>query len=98
MDYEVRFPNDSIAKKFQKALADVSPKELQDKIRRDALSLASDPRPYGEPKLKPPLQVYNYVAQHRLRVGSFRILYDVDDKHRIVWILALRKRNEQTYQ
>ena len=87
----------SIAKKFEKVLNDISPKELQGKIRGETLSLADDPRPYGEPKIKPPLEVYNYVAQYRLRVGDYRVLYDVDDKRRIVWILALRKRNERTY-
>jgi mRNA-degrading endonuclease RelE of RelBE toxin-antitoxin system len=97
MRYEVRFPSVSIAKKFEKALGSISPKALQDKIREQTLSLADNPRPYGEPKIKPPLEVYNYVAQYRLRVGSCRVLYDVDDRKRIVWIFALRKRNERTY-
>lgn len=97
MRYEVKFPSNSIAKKFEKALDNISPKELQKKIKEDVLSLASNPRPYGEPKIKPPLEVYSYVAQYRLRIGDYRVLYDLDDKRRIVWILALRKRNERTY-
>ena len=59
--------------------------------------LESNPRPFGEPKLKPPLLVYQFTAQYRFRVRNFRILYDVDDKNKIVWILDLRKRNERTY-
>lgn len=97
MRYEVKFPTGSTAKKFEKTVQGVSPKDLQNKIKEAVLSLADNPRPYGEPKIKPPLEVYNYVAQYRLRLGDYRVLYDVDDKRRIVWILALRKRNERTY-
>ena len=97
MRYEVKFPSNPIAKKFKKTLNDISPKELQNTIREETLSLAHNPRPYSEPKIKPPLEVYSYVAQYRLRIGDYRVLYDVDDKRRIVWILAMRKRNERTY-
>lgn len=97
MKYDIRLPTASIEKKFLKALNAVSPKEIQEQIKGKILSLADNPRPYGEPKIKPPLEVYNYVAQYRLRVGNYRVLYDVDDKRKTVWILALRKRNEKTY-
>ena len=97
MRYEVKFPVGSLAKKFTKALEGISPKELQKEIREKVLALGDNPRPQGEPKIKPPLEVYNYVAQFRLRIGNYRVLYDVDDKRRTVWIFALRKRNERTY-
>jgi len=97
MKYEVKFPTSSIAKKFKKVLSSVSPKAMQDEIKYKILALGDDPRPYGEPKIKPPVEVYNYVAQYRLRAGNYRILYDVDDKHKTVWVFALRKRNERTY-
>ena len=63
--------------------------------------LQSDPRPFGAKlfkQLNPPVELSQYVAQYRLRVGNYRILYDVDDHRRIVWIFALRKRNEGTYR
>ena len=60
-------------------------------------ALGDNPRPWGEPKIKPPLVVYQFTAQYRLRVRDYRVLYDVDDETKTVWILALRKRNEQTY-
>lgn len=97
MKYEVKFPSGSIEKKFLKILKSISPRQIQEQIKNKVLSLADNPRPYGEPKIKPPLEVYNYVAQYRLRVGNYRVLYDVDDKRKIVWIFALRKRNEKTY-
>lgn len=63
--------------------------------------LADNPRPFAEKpflKLKPPIQFYQFTAQYRLRVGDYRILYDVDDERKIVWILALRIRSEKTYK
>lgn len=64
-------------------------------------NLADNPRPYGIKlfkKLKPPIQFYQFTAQYRLRIGDYRVLYDVDDNKGIVWILALRKRSEGTYK
>ena len=97
MEYYVKFPTNSLSKKFTKTLKNISPKELQEEIKDKVLSLGLDPRPHGEPKIKPPVEVYNYVAQFRLRIGSYRVLYDVDDRRRTVWIFALRKRDERTY-
>ena len=87
----------AIEKKFFKKLGKVSPKGLQTDILNAVFSLEKNPRPKGEPKIKPPVEIYNYLAQYLLTVANWRILYDVDDKRRIVWILALRKRNERTY-
>lgn len=96
--YKVKFPSASIEKKFYKELDEVQPKSLQDEIIDVALSLADNPRPKGEPKIKPPLEVYNYTAQYRISVENYRVLYDIDDHIKTVWILALRKRNERTYR
>ena len=96
MKYSVRFPTRSAEKKFFKILG-TCPKEIRANIRSKTLTLGNDPRPYGEPKIKPPLEVYNYTAQYRLRIGDYRVLYDVDDRTKTVWILALRKRNERAY-
>lgn len=98
MRYAVKFPTASIEKKFLKTLDDISPKGVQGQIREKVLSLSNNPRPYGEPKIKPPIDVYSYVAQYRLRIGDYRVLYDVDDRYKTVWILALRRRSERTYR
>ena len=97
MEYEVKFPSKTLAKKFIKILDKIMPKEVREEIEEKVLLLAKDPRPYGEIKIKPPIEVYSFTAQHRLRIGNYRILYDVDDKKKIVWVFALRKRNERTY-
>ena len=96
--YKVKFPSSSIEKKFFKILGCVHPKTLQKDILSAALSLARDPRPKGEPKIRPPLEVFNYLAQYRLHVANWRVFYDVDDFTKTVWILALRKRDERTYK
>lgn len=94
--YKVLFPNVTLAKRFEKTLAKISSAKTREKIMDDVEDLANQPRPYGAKKIKPPVEVYNYTAQHRLRIGSYRVLYDVDDKKRKVYIFALRLRNDQT--
>lgn len=100
MNYSARFPAESTQKKFLKGL-DLLPDKMQAEIWNAIRDLEKTPRPYGAKpfkQLKPPVFVYQFTAQYRIRVGDYRILYDVDDKQKIVWIFALRKRNEKTYK
>jgi mRNA-degrading endonuclease RelE of RelBE toxin-antitoxin system len=39
--------------------------------------------------------VPQFTARYRLRVSSYRVLYDVDDQRKKVMILKLAKRDEQ---
>lgn len=96
--YKVKFPNVSLEKKFYKDLEGIQPKHLQNEIVDAALDLANNPRPKGEPKIKPPIEIYNFVAQYRLTIDNYRVLYDVDDRAKTVWIFGIRKRNERTYR
>ncbi|MEA3305542.1 MAG: type II toxin-antitoxin system RelE/ParE family toxin [Candidatus Omnitrophota bacterium] len=102
MSYRVDFPNDSVEKKFEKVLLKISPPNLQDKIMDAIETLAHNPRPFGEKpfkRLNPPVECYRFTARYRIRISSYRVLYDdVDDKNRIVWIMALKKRDERTYK
>ncbi|MFH1096943.1 MAG: type II toxin-antitoxin system RelE/ParE family toxin [Candidatus Desantisbacteria bacterium] len=99
MKYEVLFPNEGIKSKFQKAISVLLPKEKQ-KIKEKIEFLSVNPRPEGNvfKHLKPPISLYNLTAQYRIRIGDYRVLYDVDDENYKVWILALRRRNERTYK
>ena len=36
-------------------------------------------------------------AEYRLRVGPYRVLYDIDAQQKKVILLKLAKRDEQTY-
>ena len=101
MIYDVRFPNLSIEKKFDKVLSKIPQINLQYEIIESVQKLADNPRPYGEKpfkKLKPPIQFFQFTAQYRIRIGNYRVLYDIDDNKKIVWILALRRRSEKTYK
>ena len=51
-------------------------------------SLASDPRPHGCRKLT------GSDSDWRVRVGDFRIVYEIDDRRREVRIMRIRHRRE----
>ncbi len=53
-------------------------------------ALADDPRPPGSQKLSGDI--------YRVRVGSYRIIYLVDDGERRVDVGAVRRRDEKTYR
>lgn len=100
MRYRVLFPTLSLEDKFYKTLTKL-PRKAQDEIMVAASSLCDNPYPQGKnilKKLTPPLKLIHYTAQYRLRIGDFRILYDVDETKKIVWVFVLRKRGEDTYK
>ncbi len=99
MKHHVVFPSESIEKRFGKALSKISSKAQND-IMEAIEKLADNPRPFGQKpfkQLNPPIECYQLTAQYRIRIGNYRVLYNVDDEKKTVWILALRKRNEKTY-
>lgn len=88
-NYEVGFPSPRAEKEFYS----------QERILEWFGRLAEDPRPPGKnfKFLKGELQVYQFLAQYRIREGDWRILYDIDDKNRRVILLALRRRGHHAY-
>lgn len=98
MPYEVVFPSERVERIFQKTLEKI-PAAYQEKIISPIRSLGSNPRPQGKrtKKLMGELIVSHFVAEYRLRVGPYRVLYDIDDRHKKVVLLKLAKRDEQTY-
>lgn len=100
MKYEVKFPSSKAEKNFGKVLVKIPYKNIRNEIMVTVLKLADNPFPCGTKyfkRLAVPLNFYNLTAQYRLRIGDYRVLYDVDTGKNIVWILHLRKRNERTY-
>ena len=60
---------------------------------RDAVrNLAKKPRPQGVRKKKGADNVY------RIRVGNYRVVYDVYDSDKLVLILLVTRRSETTYR
>jgi mRNA interferase RelE/StbE len=98
LPYEVVFPSERVERTFQKTLWKV-PAAYQESIVTAIRSLATNPRPEGKrtKKLTGQLIVSQFTAEYRLRVGPYRILYDIDDHSKKVILLKLAKRNEQTY-
>jgi mRNA interferase RelE/StbE len=63
-----------------------------ERLRDIVKSLANEPRPKGVRKLKGADKTY------RVRVGSYRVVYDVYDNDDLVLILLVSRRNETTYR
>ncbi len=64
------------------------PQPLFRRINQAILALADDPRPSGTRKLKGALDGW------RLRVGHYRIVFQVDDSARVVTIVRVRHRRD----
>jgi mRNA interferase RelE/StbE len=90
MAYEVVFPSERVERIFQKTLEKI-PADYQETIIAAIRSLGSNPRPQGKrtKKLMGELIVAQFVAEYRLRVGPYRVLYDIDDEHKKVVLLKL---------
>jgi mRNA interferase RelE/StbE len=64
------------------------PQPLFLRLNRQILALGEDPRPPGAKKLKGRLEGW------RVRVGQYRILYQIDDQTRTVTIARVRHRRD----
>ncbi len=75
-----------IEKQAQKQLAKISPPDYN-KIVAAIKGLASDPRPFGYKKLKG-------RPGYRIRVGDYRIIYQVKDNVLTVFVLVIGHRRD----
>lgn len=98
MEYDVVFPSERVERLFQKTLETISA-DYRTAIVAAVRSLKTNPRPQGKrtKKLIGELIVSRFTAEYRLRVGPYRVLYDVDDQRKKAVLLKLAKRDEQTY-
>jgi mRNA interferase RelE/StbE len=96
--YEVVFPSERVERAFQKKLGRI-PTEYQVAVAEAIRTLATNPRPEGKrtKRLKGQIVISQFTAEYRLRVGPYRILYDIDDRRKKVIVLTLFKRDEHTY-
>jgi mRNA interferase RelE/StbE len=98
LPYEVVFPSERAERLFQKTLEKI-PADYQQDIVHAVRALGANPRPQGKrtKRLKGQVIVSQFTAEYRLRVGPYRILYDIDDQQKKVVLLKLLKRDERTY-
>ena len=61
---------------------------IHNKIIEDISSLAAAPRPTGCKKLK------GYKNSYRIRVGDYRIIYEVEDKILRILVIAVGHRKD----
>ena len=61
------------------------------RITRAILNLEDDPRPPGCRKLRG-------LEGWRIRVGRWRVLYHIDDQEKLVTIVDVKRRRENTYR
>ena len=66
-------------------------KRIRENITAKIDDLADNPRPFGYKKL------VDEAGTCRVKVGDYRILYDIFDKVLIVNVISVAKRNERTY-
>jgi mRNA interferase RelE/StbE len=67
-------------------------KQEFERLKTAVRSLAGEPRPHGVRKIN------GAETAYRIRVGSFRVVYEVYDKDDLVLILQAARRSETTYR
>ena len=74
---------------LRRAIQDIAdlPQEYARLVSQHIDRLAEDPRPYGAKKLRG-------TTGHSLRVGPYRILYDIDDGSRTITIYRVKHRRD----
>ena len=85
MAYEVR-----LRRAAQQALDGLSPCEY-DRVSRVISSLGQDPRPSGVRKLAD-------SVLRRARASRHRVVYAIDDAERVVVVVRVARRREDTYR
>ncbi|MBI5476551.1 MAG: type II toxin-antitoxin system RelE/ParE family toxin [Ignavibacteriales bacterium] len=82
MNYQIVIP-----KPVQKQLG-ILPENIKGKIIEQVLKLKENPRSFGSVKLK------SYENEYRIRVGDYRIRYEIDDNNHTVILLHCKHRKD----
>ncbi len=76
-----------LVKQAEKDLKNL-PIQIFDRVITAIKDLSSNPRPSECLKLK------NLSQDYRIRVGDYRIIYEIDNKNQIVKVMRVRHRRE----
>jgi mRNA interferase RelE/StbE len=76
-----------IPKPVQKQL-DSLPDDISSRIIEKIVLLAEEPRPQGVVKLK------GYENEYRIRIGDYRVRYEIRDQDSVVLLLHCRHRKD----
>ncbi len=83
--YRIDLANKKVEKQILKL-----PEGYRDLIVKSMLKLESNPRPRGIKKLAKNI--------YRIRVGKYRIIFEINDNEKLVIITKVDKRDESTYK
>jgi len=81
MDYTIH-----ILRRAQRELAEL-PRGIYERVRDAIRALAQDPRPPGCLKMKE-------REEWRIRIGSYRVIYEIDDEQQTVTVLHVGHRRD----
>ena len=70
------------------AIASLEVTEVYNRIARKIEQLAEDPRPDGVVKMK------GSDNEYRIRIGSYRVRYEIDDEELIILLLQCKHRKD----
>lgn len=76
-----------VTKSIQKDL-DNLPNEIKDRVYAKISQLSDNPRPDGVTKLK------GYENEYRVRIGDYRVRYEILDVNKTVLLLQCKHRRE----
>ena len=79
---------ETASRRVEKEIANL-PGGMRERIIRAIRKLVENPRPQGARKLMGAMS-----GAWRIRVGDYRVIYDVDDAQQLVVILAVLHRRE----
>ena len=86
MPYKVDFTPEA-----RRNLRRLPPQDLA-RLEPSIEALGDDPRPSGVRKIRGQLHTW------RIRIGPFRVIYDIDDELALVVVLRVVRRSESTYR
>ncbi|BAY75203.1 plasmid stabilization system protein like [Nostoc linckia NIES-25] len=76
-----------ISKSVQKQIDDL-PNDITLRVIEKIQNLAVEPRPDGIVKLK------GFDNEYRIRIGDYRVRYEIDDENQLVQILQCKHRKD----
>lgn len=76
-----------ISKSVQKQINNL-PSQIRNRVIEKIQNLAQEPRPSDVVKLK------NSDQEYRIRIGNYRLRYEIDDSNQIILLLQCKHRRD----
>ena len=79
---------ENASRRVEKEIVDL-PTGIRKRITKAIMNLADEPRPAGVRKLSGEMH-----GAWRVRIGDYRVLYNIDDERHLITILTVQHRRE----